>query len=195
MNEKLVINAVAVGIILFVLLAGQLVQPSRQSLTYISTYGFIALLCLLLILSLPYLSKALQHKIILSAYKNRRLIGIWTFLFALIHVVLVLNFILKWDVLPLFTNPNYIFLTLGFVAFCLLFLMAITSNDFSVKLLGAKWKSLHRVIFIALVLILIHFLNVGKIFAKEPVLAFGVVAISLLVILSRLCLTCKILKI
>lgn len=85
----------------------------------------------------------------------RRQLGITTFLLALTHGMLVRNvarFVLGWY--PINFAP--VFELFGSLALSLLFLLFITSNDMSVKRLGAWWKRLHRLVYIIVLLILFH---------------------------------------
>jgi len=115
---------------------------------------------------------------------NRRQMGIYSFVFALIHVILVFNFFFAWDAGKILANPNSLFLIMGAAAFLMLALMAASSNDFSMKALGRNWKYLQYLIYSAILLILVHFIAVGKIFAQNTV----IVAILLLVALAVLAL-------
>lgn len=54
----------------------------------------------------------------------------------------------------------YIFV--GALAFIGLLALAITSNRFSVRKLGKRWKSLHRAVYLILGLVLLHMLWVVR---------------------------------
>lgn len=49
------------------------------------------------------------------------------------------------------------YVTIGFLAFILLFLLAITSTNKMVRRLGKRWKKLHKSIYLIAILIAIHF--------------------------------------
>jgi sulfoxide reductase heme-binding subunit YedZ len=49
------------------------------------------------------------------------------------------------------------FITVGMAVFVILFLLAITSNRFSIRKLGRKWASLHRLVYLAAIGGVIHF--------------------------------------
>ena len=89
----------------------------------------------------------------------RRQIGLWCFGYVVLHLVSYLFFILglDWGQLgvELSKRPYIIVGALGFLA---LLAQAITSNRYSQKRLGARWKKLHRLSYIVLGLGLLHFL-------------------------------------
>jgi methionine sulfoxide reductase heme-binding subunit len=84
--------------------------------------------------------------------KHRRTIGILAFFFALAHGFLLVkkrNF----DVLDLKTYWIYF---QGVVTFTIFTLLAITSNDWSVKRLKKNWKRLHQLTYLAMFLLTWH---------------------------------------
>jgi sulfoxide reductase heme-binding subunit YedZ len=48
--------------------------------------------------------------------------------------------------------------------------MAATSNDYAVKVMGANWKRLQLLVYPAILLVIVHFVSLGAIFAKKQVL-------------------------
>ena len=132
-----------------------------------------ALLLLHVILCIGPLAR-MNPKFHLLLY-NRRHLGVTMFLLALIHSVFAtLNFHSLGGVNPLvsiFTAyqvdyaipgegarfANFPFEPFGLFAFLILFLMAATSHDFWLNILGASvWKTLHVLVYVAYGLILIH---------------------------------------
>lgn len=95
----------------------------------------------------------LPIKVVLMAF--RRHLGITMFLSAFVHMAYTLTIptVLSTPFTPAVLTTHQMF---GFFAMLLLLPMWLTSNDFSVKLLGKKWQLLHRVTYIALVLIFLH---------------------------------------
>jgi len=98
----------------------------------------------------------------------RRQLGLWCFAYVVMHLAAYLFFVLglDWGQLgvELRKRPYIIVGALGFV--CLL-LMAVTSNRFSQRRLGRRWKVLHRLAYIVLGLGLLHFLWVVRADLKE----------------------------
>lgn len=98
----------------------------------------------------------------------RRQLGLWCFAYVVMHLAAYLFFVLglDWGQLgvELRKRPYIIVGALGFV--CLL-LMAVTSNRFSQRRLGRRWKVLHRLAYVVLGLGLLHFLWVVRADLKE----------------------------
>ena len=49
------------------------------------------------------------------------------------------------------------FITIGMATWTILFLLGITSNRFAIRKLGRRWQSLHRLVYAAGILAVIHF--------------------------------------
>lgn len=60
------------------------------------------------------------------------------------------------------------FITLGFSAFVLLIPLALTSNQAMIRRLGKKWKTLHQLVYLILLLGLLHFVWLVKADYLEP---------------------------
>ncbi|HET9268927.1 MAG TPA: protein-methionine-sulfoxide reductase heme-binding subunit MsrQ [Vicinamibacterales bacterium] len=90
--------------------------------------------------------------------KLRRMLGLFAFFYAVLHmltwVVFVHYFEVSFMVEDVVKRP---FITIGMAVFVILFLLAITSNRFSIRKLGRKWASLHRLVYLAAIGGVIHF--------------------------------------
>lgn len=116
-------------------------------------FGRISLLVLLIVITPGILGRFnIQIKVsrILTLYRRR--LGILVFLLAFTHFHII--------GLPKLvgTEPNIfpLFQRIGLTALVLLFVMFLTSNNFSQRRLGRWWKRLHRLIYVVVILILIH---------------------------------------
>ncbi|MCY1423144.1 Sulfoxide reductase heme-binding subunit YedZ [compost metagenome] len=93
----------------------------------------------------------------------RRQLGLWCFTYVVLHLTAYAIFILglDWGQLgvELSKRPYIIVGSLGFI--CLLAL-AVTSNRYSQRRLGPRWKQLHRLVYLVLGLGLLHFLWVVR---------------------------------
>lgn len=167
MNCKMAVYGIGIALICIILLAGALAEPKKQILTYVSGFGFLALIFLIFLISIPSIERIWKSPIAKGALANRRHIGILSFIFALMHVLLVFHFFFAWDANKVLASPTSLFLSMGAAAFLMLALMMAVSNDFSMKALGRSWKYLQYLIYPALLLVLIHFISVGKIFAQN----------------------------
>ena len=93
----------------------------------------------------------------------RRQLGLWSFTYACLHIACFALFILggQWERLPaeLLERP---YVMVGALAFLGLLALALTSNHWSMRRLGAGWKRLHRLVYPILLLILLHMLWVVR---------------------------------
>jgi sulfoxide reductase heme-binding subunit YedZ len=98
----------------------------------------------------------------------RRQLGLWCFAYVVLHLSGYTAFILGFDWsqlgVELRKRPYIIVGTLGFL--CLLAL-AVTSNRYSQRRLGARWKKLHRLVYVILGLGLLHMLWIVRADLKE----------------------------
>ncbi|MEK1835779.1 protein-methionine-sulfoxide reductase heme-binding subunit MsrQ [Pseudomonas sp. NPDC089918] len=98
----------------------------------------------------------------------RRQLGLWCFAYVVLHLSGYTAFILGFDWsqlgIELRKRPYIIVGALGFL--CLLAL-AVTSNRYSQRRLGARWKKLHRLVYVVLGLGLLHMLWIVRADLKE----------------------------
>lgn len=93
----------------------------------------------------------------------RRQLGLWCFAYVTLHLSGYMLFIagLRLDlVLRDLSERPYIIV--GALAFIGLLALAVTSNRFSIRRLGRKWKALHRLVYVILLLALLHMLWVVR---------------------------------
>lgn len=113
--------------------------------------------------------------------KFRRALGLMGFMFIALHFLTwsLLDLGLRWDViLTDLTKRPYIII--GFAAFLVLIPLAMTSNNASIKRLGAlRWKRLHWLAYPATLLGAVHFVMIGKVYTAESALYFAAVALLL----------------
>lgn len=115
--------------------------------------------------------------------RYRRAIGLLAFLYAALHLLvwLWLDLQLRWSEIgaDLVKRPYVI---VGMLGFACLVPLAMTSNGWSVRRLGAAaWQRLHRLAYVAVLLAALHYLLLVKVWSAEPVLyalaAAGLVAL------------------
>ena len=128
-------------------------------------------------------------------FQYRRLFGVSAFLLSLTHVAHTLDHSWGWQLQAIpFMLPLYqVGIWAGMVALMFLFPLALTSNDWAVKRLGAHWRHLHLLSVPAFLLCLGHIILTGSNYlgALEWTLATqmrtaGLGGVALLVILIRL---------
>jgi len=116
-----------------------------------------------------------------QAVKWRRPLGLYAFLYAGLHflVFTVLDYGLDWVLLreAIFEKR---YALVGFAAFLLLIPLAITSTRGWMKRLGKRWKRLHQAVYIAGVLVIVHYVWLVKADRREPLLWGAAVSLLLL---------------
>lgn len=88
----------------------------------------------------------------------RQLLGLYTFFYASLHllVYIVLDHSLEWGMIwDDLRESAYIWF--GLLTYIILFALAVTSNKAAKRRLGRRWKSLHRLIYLAAGAVLIHY--------------------------------------
>jgi sulfoxide reductase heme-binding subunit YedZ len=94
-----------------------------------------------------------------GAMKLRRMLGLYTFFYACVHLLTFLQFYLAWNstqlVEELIERP---YITVGFTAFLLLLPLALTSTRAMQRRLRRNWQRLHQLVYPAAVLACLHLL-------------------------------------
>ncbi|SFW81123.1 MULTISPECIES: protein-methionine-sulfoxide reductase heme-binding subunit MsrQ [Pseudomonas] len=98
----------------------------------------------------------------------RRQLGLWCFAYVVLHLSGYAAFILGFDWsqlgVELSKRPYIIVGALGFLG---LLALAVTSNRYSQRRLGVRWKKLHRLVYLILGLGLLHMLWIVRADLKE----------------------------
>jgi sulfoxide reductase heme-binding subunit YedZ len=89
----------------------------------------------------------------------RRMLGLFTFFYGFLHFSIWYWLDHNLDATAMLDDViERPFITVGFVAFVLMSLLAITSNQKAMRALGRKWASLHRLIYVIAILGVLHYL-------------------------------------
>jgi sulfoxide reductase heme-binding subunit YedZ len=114
--------------------------------------------------------------------KVRRLIGLFSFFYALIHFLIFLTFDLEWNFGQLAHEVvERPWITVGFTALLFLAILAMTSPQVMVRKLGKKWTTLHRLIYLAAGLAMLHFIWSQKKDISEPLVYVAILAVLLMI--------------
>jgi sulfoxide reductase heme-binding subunit YedZ len=113
---------------------------------------------------------------------QRRYIGVAAFAYAAAHLAAYLAR-QDWD--RIVEDAGTMGMIAGWIAFALFAALAATSNDRSVRRLRAAWKTLHRLIHIAAILVFVHW----ALTAFDPFLAYCHIAGLALIEVWRLVLS------
>lgn len=112
----------------------------------------------------------------------RRQLGLWCFAYVLLHLCGYCFFILglDWGQLGVELRRRP-YIIVGAVCVLLMLPLALTSNRYSQRKLGAKWKKLHRLIYPILILGLLHFFWVVRADLEEWS-AYAAIGLALLLL-------------
>lgn len=134
-------------------------------------YGQIALQLLIIGLCIT----PLRQYFGLNLIKFRRTFGVLAFTYVTLHL-------LVWAFLDVQTVDRVIadiikrpYITIGMAGFLLLVPLAITSNNWSVRKLGPKWRKLHKLTYAAVLLGGVHFIWLVKGIQLEPLVYMAVI--------------------
>lgn len=145
---------------------------------FLRTTGVLTLVFLLITLSITPLRKLFGWN---SLIKYRRMVGLYSFFYATIHLV-------TYSIFDKSLVPSAIaadvwqrpFIAVGMAAFLMLIPLAVTSTNGWVKRLGGKrWAKLHRLSYVIAILGVIHFWMIVKSDIFYPAI-FGLVVVLLL---------------
>jgi len=119
----------------------------------------------------------------LNLLRFRRAIGVLAFFYISLHLTtwLLLDLQLRWNEIwaDIVKRP---YITVGMVGFALILPLALTSNNWSVRWLGAGvWQKLHRLTYAAAVAGVVHYIWLVKAWPLSPFLYAGAVFSLLLV--------------
>ena len=117
----------------------------------------------------------------LNLIKFRRALGLLAFIYVSLHLLvwLVLDVgILSQIWADILKRP---YITIGIAGFACLVPLAATSNNFATRKLGATWRKLHRLTYLAAILAGVHFIWLVKGFQIEPLLYMAAI-LALLVL-------------
>jgi methionine sulfoxide reductase heme-binding subunit len=153
-------------------------QLTANPIQYITFQtGKSALVLLILALACTPLNTVFGFRQVVGLRKS---LGLYAFLYATLHFLTFVGLDYGFD-------PNLLkeaifkkrYALVGFAAFLALLPLAITSTRGWMRRLGKNWKRLHRLIYLAALLAVIHFVWLVKSDIREP-LAYGAVVVILL---------------
>ncbi len=151
---------------------------SAEPVEYVLHFtGIWSLRMLLLTLMMTPLRDLTKQVVFL---RIRRMLGLFAFFYVSLHLVIYvwldlgLNFAHLWE--DIIKRP---YITVGFAAWLMLVPMAVTSNKKMIRKLGKHWKTLHKSIYIIIILACLHFIWLVKKDLDEP-LIYAAIAFVLL---------------
>ena len=144
----------------------------------INHFGEWTLIFILLTLSMTPLKKITKS---VEWIKFRRMLGLFTFFYASIHMLSYVGLDYRFDFEPLINDVfKKKFVFIGFSAWLLLIPLAITSSERMVRLLKQNWKKIHRLIYIIGIFGVLHYIWLSKTIFFKPLIYLIVLVILLL---------------
>ena len=144
----------------------------------INHFGEWTLIFIILTLSISPLRKITNS---IEWIKFRRMVGLFTFSYASIHMLSYVGLDYRFDLDPLINDVlKKKFVFIGFAAWLLLIPLAITSSDKMIKLLKHNWKKLHKLIYVISIFGVLHFIWLSKTIYFKPLIFLIILIILLL---------------
>ncbi|EOI3470518.1 protein-methionine-sulfoxide reductase heme-binding subunit MsrQ [Cronobacter turicensis] len=131
--------------------------------------GRMALKLLLATLLVTPLTRLLKQPLLI---RTRRLLGLWCFAWATLHLVSYSLLELGLSNLSLLGSElvSRPYLTLGVISWLILLALALTSFQAAQRKLGRRWQTVHNFIYLVAILAPIHYLWSVKILSPQPIL-------------------------
>ena len=122
-----------------------------------------------------------------SLTRFRRMLGLYTFFYATVHMLLYLgldqSFNLHDIIRDIIKRP---FITIGFFSFAALLPLVITSTNNMIKRLGGqRWRRLHKLTYFIAAASCLHYLMLVKADIRQPVIYIGILGILLAIRLYK----------
>ena len=110
----------------------------------------------------------------------RRMLGLYTFFYGCCHFSIWFIADHSLDLAAMIEDiVERPYITLGFSALMLMLPLAITSNQAMIRRLGKKWKTLHQLVYLVILLGVLHFIWLVKADYLEPTI-YAIIAMILL---------------
>jgi len=179
--KRLRILTFLVCLIPFVLLLLKVLQndlgpdPAKELALETGEWSIRFLLLALAMTPLRHLSGRMEFA------QRRRMIGLFALFYASVHFLVWVIFLLglRWGaILEEVVERPYI--TIGFASFLILIVLGATSPRVMVRKLGKNWRRLHRLVYVAGVLAVIHLVWIVRTDLSEALL-YGAILAGLLV--------------
>ncbi len=116
----------------------------------------------------------------------RRMLGLFSYLYIFLHFIIYLFLdreLYMDEIIPDIVKRPYI--TVGFSAFIMLSALAVTSSKRWIRRLGGKWQTLHRLIYPAALLGVLHFWWLVKADIRQPAIFAAVFTLLMLARLKK----------
>jgi len=113
--------------------------------------------------------------------KFRRMLGLFVFFYATIHLLTYIGLDYRFDWQPILNDVlKKKFIFIGFSAWLLLIPLATTSSQKMINLLKQNWKKLHRIVYIIAIFGALHYIWLSKTIFFKPLIYTIIISILLL---------------
>ncbi len=138
-------------------------------------YGFVACVLLATVLTFSPLRVLFPRwDIALALNRHRRLVGVSSFAYALLHFSVQVLYVYDGGFETLAKEIRKPFQLTGLAALLILLVLTITSVNALIRRMGARrWKNLHRLVYVAALLAAYHQADARKTFPLQVVWIFG----------------------
>ena len=144
----------------------------------INHFGEWTLIFIFLTLSMSPLKRITNSTVWI---KFRRMLGLFVFFYASIHLLSYVGLDYRFDFQPILNDVlKKKFVFIGFAAWLLLIPLAITSSNKMMKILKHNWKKIHRLIYIIGIFGVLHFIWLSKTIFFKPLIFLIILIILLL---------------
>lgn len=115
-----------------------------------------------------------------AVWQYRRMIGLYAFFYATLHLLVFLMFLLQWRWaeigVEIVERP---FITIGFAAYVLMVPLAMTSFNYAQRKLGRNWKRIHRSVYVLSIFAVLHVVWIVRSSYGDAVLYGGLLTLCL----------------
>jgi sulfoxide reductase heme-binding subunit YedZ len=117
----------------------------------------------------------------INLLRYRRAIGLLAFYYAALHLITYLVLDQGLDVAAIVADiVKRPYITIGMATFVILVPLAVTSNNAAIRRMGGQaWARLHRLVYLAAVGAVLHYILVVKSWPTEPLVYAAIVAVLL----------------
>ena len=144
----------------------------------INHFGEWTLIFIFLTLSMSPLKRITNSTVWI---KFRRMLGLFVFFYASIHLLSYVGLDYRFDFQPIINDVlKKKFVFIGFAAWLLLIPLAITSSNKMMKNLKNNWKKIHRLIYVIGIFGVLHFIWLSKTIFFKPLIFLIILIILLL---------------
>jgi len=164
--------------IVYLVLAVMTDEAGGDPVQYIIHYtGIGALNTLLIMLCISPIAKRFKQGVLVQ---TRRLIGLYVFAYATLHLAAFVSLDLLFEWSLFFTETvKRPYILVGMLAYLLLFALAITSLNSIKRKMGKRWQKLHNSVYVVALLVPLHFIWSVKSEIIEPSIYIALTALLL----------------